>query len=282
MPLGTLQDRAFEDDDENDGAGDGIADLVNTGTDYENQINLDGGIYNSLYGIEETQGGQNTTLFQVGDSIKDASVPFKYANIATAGGLSDGVEHTATAQIYVDLNSGNGQNYSTNEVVTGDISGVRGTVVSWDVNTGLLIVQDIIPYNTNNINVGIAGYLYEFSSNSTIVDFNIQSAGTNYTETPTVVIENTGDIQATATVNMTTAGDQVDSLTITNGGYGIPQTVDGTYNIHPTVTFTNGVGDTTGSGAVAQAIMGGEKIDGNAGASYRIKRIEYSTIVRTK
>ena len=145
VPLGTLQDRAFEDDDENDGAGDGIADLVNTGTDYENQINLDGGIFSSLYGIEETQGGQNTTLFQVGDSIKDASVPFKYANIATAGGLSDGVEHTATAQIYVDLNSGNGQNYSTNEVVTGDISGVRGTVVSWDVNTGLLIVQDIIP-----------------------------------------------------------------------------------------------------------------------------------------
>ena len=81
---------------------------------------------------------------------------------------------------------------------------------------------------------------------------------------------------------MTTAGDQVESLTITNGGYGIPQTVDGTYNIHPTVTFTNGAGDTTGSGAVAQAILGGEKINGNAGAAYRIKRIEYSTIVRTK
>ena len=93
--------------------------MVNTGTDYENQINLDGGIFSSLYGIEETQGGQNTTLFQVGDSIKDASVPFKYANVATAGGLSDGVEHTAIVQIYIDSNSGNGQNFSTNEVVTG-------------------------------------------------------------------------------------------------------------------------------------------------------------------
>ena len=282
VPLGTLQDRTFEDDDELDGAGDGIPDLVNTGTDYENQINLDGGIYNSLYGIEETQGGQNTTLFQVGDSIKDASVPFKYATVSTAGGLSDGVEHTAIAQIYLDLDAGNGQNYSTNEVVTGDVSGVRGTVVSWDASTGLLIVQDIIPYNTNNINIGIAGYLYEFSHNSTVIDFNVQNAGTNYTETPTVVIENTGDIQATATVNMTSAGDQVESLTITNGGYGIPQTVDGTYNIHPTVTFTNGSGDTTGSGVVAQAILGGEKLNGNAGASYRIKRIDYSTIVRTK
>ena len=29
---------------------------------------------------------------------------------------------------------------------------------------------------------------------------------------------------------MTGAGDQVASLTITNGGYGIPQTIDGTYN----------------------------------------------------
>ena len=49
---------------------------------------------------------------------------------------------------------------------------------------------------------------------------------------------------------MTTAGDQVESITITNGGYGIPQTIDGTYNLlHPTITFTNAAGDTTGSGA---------------------------------
>ena len=81
---------------------------------------------------------------------------------------------------------------------------------------------------------------------------------------------------------MTTAGDQVESLTITNGGYGIPQTVDGTYNIHPTVTFTNAGSDSTGAGAVAQAILGGEVITGNGGASYRIKRIEYSTIIRSK
>ena len=289
VPITTLQDRKFQDDDENEDPnnpgtflGDGIADLVNTGTDYENQINLDGGIYNSLYGIEETQGGQNTTLFQVGDSIKDASIPFRYATIIEAGGLSDGVAHVATLTITVDLTTGNGQNYSTNEVVTGATSGVRGTVVSWSSQTGVLVVQDIIPFNTNNINVGIAGFLYEFSEKNTIVDFLIQNAGTNYTATPTVAIENTGDIQATATVNMTTAGDQVQSLTITNGGYGIPQTVDGTYNIHPTVTFTNAAGDTTGSGAVAQAILGGELINGNGGASYRIKKIDYQTIIRSK
>ena len=64
-PIGILPDRDFEDDDELDGAGDGIPDLVNTGTDFANQISLDGGIYNSLYGIEETVGGTNTTLFQL-------------------------------------------------------------------------------------------------------------------------------------------------------------------------------------------------------------------------
>ena len=68
-PISLILNRKFEDDDELDGAGDGIIDLVNTGTEYENQINLDGGIASSKYGIEETLGGQNTTLFQVGDQI---------------------------------------------------------------------------------------------------------------------------------------------------------------------------------------------------------------------
>ena len=30
-------------------------------------------VYTSLYGAEETQGGRNTTLFQVGDQVKDGS-----------------------------------------------------------------------------------------------------------------------------------------------------------------------------------------------------------------
>ncbi|BCU95971.1 MAG: hypothetical protein CM15mV11_0460 [Caudoviricetes sp.] len=69
-PLSVLQDRSFEDIIPT-GAPDGIPDLSNANTTYANQISLDGGIYNSLYGIEETQGGTNTTLFQVGDNIKD-------------------------------------------------------------------------------------------------------------------------------------------------------------------------------------------------------------------
>ena len=281
VPLSTLQNRAFEDDDEQDGAGDGIPDLINTGTDYASQISLDGGIYNSLYGIEETQGGQNTTLFQIGDNIKDGSIPFKFATIVSAGGLGEGVEHTALLDIYLDANNGNGQNFTVNEVVTGAISGVTGVVVSWDPTISKLTVGNVTPYNTGNVNIGIGGYLYEFSANNTVVDFIIHDSGTNYTATPTVSIENVGDIQATGTVVMTAAGDQVSSITITNGGYGIEQTVDGTYNLHPTVTFTNDPGDSTGSGASAQVVLGGETLSGNAGASYRIKRIEYSTTVRS-
>ena len=279
VPITTLQDKKFEDDDENSGAGDGIPDLVNTGTDFENQISLDGGIYNSLYGIEETQGGTNTTLFQAGDSIKDADIPFKYATITSAGALNEGVPHTALMEITIDANDGNGNNYAVNEVVTGDVSGVKGTVVSWNPSTGKLQVGDIIPFNTGNVNVGVAGYLYKFSDTGTIVDYNIQNSGTNYSSVPSVTVETIGDIQATGTAVLTAAGDQIGSITITNGGYGYKQSVDNTYNIHPTVTIA---APTSGTTAVAQAILGGEKLVGNGGASYRIKSIEFQTIARTQ
>ena len=281
-PISTLQDKEFQDILENDGAGDGIPDLVNTSTEYENQISLDGGIYNSLYGIEETQGGTNTTLLQVGDSVKDANVPFRYANIAIAGGLSEGREHNALINITLDAYDGNGQNFSVNEIVTGDTSGVRGTVVSWDASNKVLQLKDVTAFNTGDVNVGEAGYLYKFAENSTIVDVVIQNAGTNYSATPTVAFESIGDIQATGTVTMTVAGDQVAGITITNGGYGYVQSVDNSYNLHPTITFTNAGGDTTGSGAVGYAIMGGEKVSGNNGAQYRIKSIEYLSTVRSK
>ena len=281
-PISSLQDKEFQDILENEGAGDGIPDLVNTNTEYENQINLDGGIYNSLYGIEETQGGTNTTLLQVGDSVKDANVPFRYANISIAGGLSEGREHNALINITLDALDGNGQNFSVNEIVTGDTSGVRGTVVSWDSSNKVLQLKDVTAFNTGDVNVGEAGYLYKFAENSTIIDVVIQNAGTNYSAIPTVAFEDIGDIRATGTVTMTVAGDQVAGITLTNGGYGYVQSIDNSYNLHPTITFTNAGGDTTGSGAVGYAIMGGEKVSGNNGAQYRIKSIEYLSTVRSK
>ncbi|WLW37032.1 baseplate wedge subunit [Synechococcus phage S-MS29] len=281
-PIATLQDRSFEDDDEDGGNGDGIPDLVNTGTDFENQISLDGGIYNSLYGIEETVGGQNTTLFQVGDQIKDSSLPFKFATIIEAGALSEGRPQVATAQIYIDGNFGNGQNYSVNEIVTGAVSGVTATVVSWDTVNGILTVNDITPYNTGNVNIGVAGYLYKFSDSSTIVDFIVSNPGTNYSAVPTIAVENNADIEVTTTAVMTTAGDQISSVNITSGGYGYTKYVDNTYATRPTVTVTRAGSDTTGSGAELEVILGGENIVGNGGASYRIKKIVYGTEVRSQ
>ena len=54
--------------------------LVNTNTDFEGEINLDGGIASSLYGIEETLGGTNTTLFAVGDQMTDGSKPGSFTH----------------------------------------------------------------------------------------------------------------------------------------------------------------------------------------------------------
>ena len=282
VPIGLMIDKKFEDDDELDGAGDGIIDLVNTGTTFENQISLDGGIFNSLYGIEETLGGQNTTLFQVGDQIKDADIPFKYATISSAGTLTDGVEHQAIINLYLDPSNSNNLSFGVNEIVTGSVSGVRGTVVSWDPVNTILQLKDIVPYNTGDVSKGVNGLLYEFSYNSTVIDFVIQDPGINYTAPPTLVVEDSGDITSTGTCVMSSAGDQISSITITNGGYGIIQSVDSFYDLHPTVTFNNAAGDTTGANAKAQAILGGENAVGNGGATYRIKRIEYSTIVRSK
>ena len=124
-PLGVLEGKRFEDDDELQGAGDGIPDLVNTGTDYENEINLDGGIASSLYGIEETVGGQNTTLFQTADQLYDSSLVPLTASVQQAGALDDGIEHTSLSTIKLR----NVQNaYTVGETVTGSTTGVTAIV----------------------------------------------------------------------------------------------------------------------------------------------------------
>jgi len=127
-PLGQILNRKFEDDDELNGVGDGIIDLVNTGTEYENQINLDGGIASSKYGIEETLGGQNTTLFQVGDQIYDGNATPLTATIQAAGELGDGDTHTSTATIVITYNTTT--LFNIPEVVEGLTSGLTATTTS--------------------------------------------------------------------------------------------------------------------------------------------------------
>lgn len=276
-----LTDQAFEDIAENDGAGDGIPDVINTGTDYENQINLDGGIPSSKYGIEETQGGQNTTLFAIGDQVKDASIPFKFSTIESAGALGDGIEHTSRINLKFSSADNNSTSFVIGETVTGQNSGIQGTVEAWDQANRTLTVINPQPYFTNNVNLGINGFFYQFSENSTVVQIRVIDPGLDYTGTPTIAVENSGELQATGTVTMTGDGDQVASITVTSGGYGYEKIVTaGT--LHPTVTFTNAGGDTTGNGAVAEVILGGEKVNGAGGASWRIESIEYDTLIRNE
>ena len=127
-PLGLILNRKFEDDDELDGAGDGIIDLINTGTEYENQINLDGGIASSKYGIEETLGLKNTTLFQIGDQIYDGNATPLTATIQAAGELGDGDTHTSTATIIITYNTTT--LFNIGEVVEGLTSGLTATTTT--------------------------------------------------------------------------------------------------------------------------------------------------------
>ena len=264
-PPSIFIDKAFQDTDEFDGAGDGYPDLINTGTSYENQINLDGGNPETLYGIEETVGGTNTTLFLPGDQVKDSSTPFKTATITDASELDEGVDHFAFLEIQMDLSNPNNYNsvpFVVGETITGVESLVEATVVSWNSATHTLVVKDTVPYDTGDPEIG---FIYEFSDGSTVVDIRILDPGQGYTSSPDVTIEDS-IVTSTATADIT--ADQVTSITVNVGGYG--------YTSSPEVSFSNG----GGSGVVAQAILGGEKVSGQNGASWRIKSINYLTTIR--
>jgi len=152
-PLGLILNRKFEDDDELDGVGDGIIDLVNTGTEYENQINLDGGIAESKYGIEETLGGQNTTLFQAGNQIYDGNANPLVATIQSAGALGDGDTHTSTATMIVEyINAGT---FTNTEQIQGGTSSmtahstgiVSGPLIGTNENLHTLTIKDHVSPN---------------------------------------------------------------------------------------------------------------------------------------
>ena len=158
-PIQIIQDKAFEDDDELSGAGDGIPDLVNTGTDFEGAINLDGGIASSLYGLEETLGGQNTSLFAQGDQMTDASLPARSPTVSVAGALGDGELHLSTIE-FTFMTMANAYNFGIGETVLGSLSGVQATVVSWDSSTKVLVCKDPVANGGNylwNKNESIGG-----------------------------------------------------------------------------------------------------------------------------
>jgi len=135
-PLSLILNRRFEDDNESyfdletgeEKFGDGIPDLINTDTEFENSINLDGGIASSKYGIEETIGGQNTTLFQIGDQIYDGSPSQLVATIQSAGQLGDGDDHQSSATIIIEYINPL-ITFLVGEDIQGLTSGVSATIV---------------------------------------------------------------------------------------------------------------------------------------------------------
>ena len=181
-PLGLLENFAFEDDDELDGAGDGIPDLVNTDTDYENEISLDGGVASSLYGIEETVGGQNTTLFAQGDELYDSSLVPLVATVSTAGALGDGLAHSATSKVVAK--SWNNVNYIVGEIVTGGSTGVTGKVVSFNNAYSTGYVEITLEDLTNN------GNTYQFTTSDTLTGGTSGATSTFWKEEFTNLIRN--------------------------------------------------------------------------------------------
>ena len=181
-PLGLLENFAFEDDDELDGAGDGIPDLVNTDTDYENEISLDGGVASSLYGIEETVGGQNTTLFQQGDELYDSSLVPLVSTVSVAGALGDGLAHSATSKVVAK--SWNNVNYIVGEIVTGGNTGVTGKVVSFNNAYATGYVEITFEDLTNN------GNTYQFTTSDTLTGGTSGATSTFWKEEFTNLVRN--------------------------------------------------------------------------------------------
>jgi hypothetical protein len=180
-PIGILQDIKFQDDyigevtgtSEPVVGGDGFADIYNEETAFEGETYLNGGSAASLYGIEETTGGQNTTLFEIGDVVKDSSTPPLEASIVEVTGLTDGERHTSLIKLTVKPT--NATSWVVNETMSGQSSLIQSTVVFYriitngiwetsgqmqsndryltlsntlDLEIGMVVAGDVIPNNT--------------------------------------------------------------------------------------------------------------------------------------
>jgi len=107
--------------------GDGFADIYNEGTAYEDQIYLNGGRADTLYGIEENTGGTNTTLFTTGEIVRDASLPPLEPSIIEVTGLTDGERHTCTIKLGVKPLAATP--FISGAIATGATSTIQSTII---------------------------------------------------------------------------------------------------------------------------------------------------------
>jgi len=110
----------------------------NTGTLYDNQINLDGGAPDTLYGLEAQTQGINTTLFQVNEVITDSEG--RQSIVVEAGGLSEGIPHEAEVELVLSQASASAT-FTAGQAINDGTA--YGTVKTWDSTTRTLTVEDI-------------------------------------------------------------------------------------------------------------------------------------------
>ena len=110
----------------------------NTGTLYENQISLDGGRPDTLYGLEAQTAGINTTLLTVNEVITDSEG--RQSIVTEAGGLSEGVPHEAEAELVLSQAAA-AASFTAGQAINDGTA--YGTVKTWDSTTRTLTVENI-------------------------------------------------------------------------------------------------------------------------------------------
>ena len=110
----------------------------NFGTLYDNQIELDGGKPDTLYGLEAQTAGINTTLMTVNEIITDSDG--KQSIITEVGGLSEGTPHEAEVELVLS-SAASSANFIAGQAINNGIA--FGTVKSWDQTTRTVTVENI-------------------------------------------------------------------------------------------------------------------------------------------
>lgn len=110
----------------------------NTGTLYENQISLDGGAPDTLYGLEAQTAGINTTLLTVNEVITDSEG--RQSIVVEAGGLSEGVPHEAEVELVLSAGAATA-NFAVGAAINDGVA--FGTVKSWNQTTRTVTVENI-------------------------------------------------------------------------------------------------------------------------------------------
>lgn len=155
---------------------------------------------------------------------------------------------------YVNINQNSVIASTYNE--DAQMSGARSSIVEIQLNSDNPNISPVIDLNKTPslraysyiVNNQPGEVITATNSSGSIDSIAVTAAGSGYTATPVVTIsapDLPNGVQATATA--TRSGSSIASISVGDAGSG--------YTSTPTVTITRGVGDTTGTGGAAQAVL---------------------------